>query len=420
MNRVFSLIDCNNFYASCERVFNPSLVAKPIVVLSNNDGCIVARSNEAKKLGIPMGAPFFKYKKLIEANRVNVFSSNYQFYGDMSQRVMESIKMMTQNVEVYSIDEAFVTFHETNRYNIIQKAEEMRSNIYQWTGIPTSFGIAPTKVLSKVANKLAKKYSSTGVFDLCNKRKQEDILKELDVKDIWGISNRLGERLYTMSLKNALDLRDAEPSLIRKSFGVVVERLVYELRGISCLDLEDVKPRKNIMSSKSFGMPLQKLHDIEEALSTYIGIACEKMRNQESRAQGICVFLKTNSFNKKNKQYHNAIKIIFDNPLSDTGALIKEGKRGIRSIFREGYYYHKCGVILIDLISDKFSQSHLFINPNFSKQDRRMEALDEINKSFGKNTLFYAAQGIDQKWKMRCDKRSSHYTTKLEDFVKVY
>lgn len=420
MKKTFILIDCNNFYASCERVFNPSLNKKPIVVLSNNDGCIIARSNEAKELGIPMGAPFYQYKKLIESNGVNVFSSNYQFYGDMSQRVMDSIKIMTPNVEVYSIDEAFISINQTDRSNIIRQAQNMRSNIYQWTGIPTSLGIAPTKVLSKVANRMAKKESSTGVFDLRDKGMQEDILKALDIKDIWGISHRLGSRLCSMGLNNGLDFRNAEPSLIRKSFGVVVERIVYELRGISCLGLEDTRPKKNIMSSKSFGVSLQNIQDIEEALSTYIARACEKMRNQESKAQGVYIFLRTNPFSEKNKQYQNNIKITFDNPLSDTGAIIKQSKAGIRNIFRKGYDYHKCGVVLVGLISDKYNQAHLFTDSDFSKQDRLMEAVDEINTSIRSNAVFYAAQGIEQKWKIRCNKRSSHYTTKMEDFVKVY
>ena len=420
MKKTFALIDCNNFYASCERVFNPSLNAKPIVVLSNNDGCIIARSNEAKALGVPMGAPLYQYKKLIKENNIYVFSSNYQFYGDMSQRVMESIKMMVSDVEVYSIDEAFIKMGPFINTDIISRAEKMRANIHQWTGIPTSFGIAPTKVLAKVANKMAKKYSSTGVFDLREKDIQNSVLKDLKVSDIWGISTRLGARLNSMGIYTATDFRDTEPSVIRKYFGVVVERLAYEIRGFSCLELDSIKPKKNIMSSKSFGLPLEDINLIEEALSTYIARACEKLRQQKSRAQGVYVFIKTNPFRNQDKQYYNSTHISFIHPLSDTGAIITEGKRGLRRIFRTGYRYHKCGIMLTNLVPDTFYQKDLFVQNDCRKNDKLMNTIDNINDSIRAKAIFYASQGINQKWKMRCDQRSSLYTTKIEDFVKVY
>ena len=420
MNKTFALIDCNNFYASCERVFNPSLNTEPIVVLSNNDGCIIARSNEAKNLGIPMGAPFYQYKKLMESNGVHVFSSNYQFYGDMSHRVMESIKMMVADVEIYSIDEAFVKMGSVINTDVISRAERMRSNIYQWTGIPTSFGVAPTKVLAKVANKMAKKYSSTGVFDIREKSIQDDVLKDLKVDDIWGISTRLGSRLNAMGIYTAADFRDTDPPVIRKYFGVVVERLAYEIRGLSCLELDSIKPKKNIMSSKSFGSPLRDIRPIEEALSTYISRACEKLRMQKSRAQGVYVFIKTNPFRKKEGQYYNSTHINFIHPLSDTGAIIKEGKKGLKEIFREGYSYHKCGIMLTNLVPDTFYQEDLFVQNKYKKNDQLMNAIDNINESIRTKAIFYASQGVNQEWKMKCDQRSSLYTTKIEDFVKVY
>ena len=258
-NKIFALVDCNNFYASCERVFNPKLEGKPIVVLSNNDGCVVARSNEAKALGIPMGAPYFKYKQLINRNQVHVFSSNYTFYGDMSARVMTSLKSLVNDIEIYSIDEAFLDISSFYYCDLEDTALEIRRLIKQWTGIPVSIGIGPTKTLAKVANRQAKKDETTNVFDIRDKNKREEILKNLPLEDIWGISTRWGRRLRKIGVETAYDLTQANTRHVRKTISIVGERIQHELNGVSCIGIEEVKNKKNIISSKSFGKKVRSL-----------------------------------------------------------------------------------------------------------------------------------------------------------------
>ena len=294
--KIFALVDCNNFYASCERVFDPRLKERAIVILSNNDGCIVARSNEAKSLGIPMGIPVFKQKAVIKKHNVAVFSSNYQLYGDMSKRVMDSLGLFTPDMEVYSIDEAFLRLDYLEPRNLHEYCKTIREKVLQWTGIPVSIGIGPTKVLAKIANHVAKKQTDVGVFDIRCQQKQDEILKSLNVDKLWGIARGWSERLNSIGIYKASELRDASPPIIRKHLSVVGERILRELKGQSCIDLEAIQPKKNIMSSKSFGKPLTKKESIEEALSNYAARACEKLRKQNSRAQAVHVFIKTNGF----------------------------------------------------------------------------------------------------------------------------
>ena len=415
--KLFALVDCNNFYASCERVFQPSLRNKPVVILSNNDGCIVARSNEAKELGIPMGAPFYQLKDVIENRGVRVFSSNFQLYGDMSQRIMNSLRSFTLDVEVYSIDEAFLKLDfEPQLYN---RALEMRTKLYQWTGIPTSFGIAPTKTLAKLANQIAKKEIKEGVFELTCPSSIDAVLKKLPIQEIWGISSGFGRRLHKMGIYSGLELKNADPKRVRKCLGVVGERIVYELCGRSCLALEDVVPKKNILSSRSFRSPLTELEPIQEAIANYAARAAQKLRKQKSKAQGLYVFLNTNHFRKDEPQYANGATLGFDFPTSDTREVIHHGKKLLALIYQKGYRYHKCGIMLLDLIHEKIEQENLFLKRACSKGDRLMKTVDQINCSMGSNTLFFAAQGIDRRWKMRCDQSSPRYTTSWKDLPKV-
>ena len=418
---IFALIDCNNFYVSCERVFNPYLTNKPTIVLSNNDGCIISRSNEAKSLGIPMGAPFYKYKEIIKKNSVEVYSSNYQFYGDMSHRVMKSLDMMIpyKDIEIYSIDEAFIRLNGYGKHNLFDLAVEIKKNILKWTGIPISIGIAPTKTLAKVANHVAKKNTSTGIFDLRDNNLQKKIISNFRIEDLWGISYRWGKKLRVLGIKNGLELRNSDAKFIRNNFNVILERMVYELRGISCLNLENPTPKKSIMSSRSFGKLVTELDSLEQALSTYITIACEKLREQNSKTQGIYVFLETNRFRKDLPQYKKRIKFKFDSPTSDTGFIINAGKNILQRIYKKGYSYHKCGIVLFDLISKNNHQGNLFIKINPSN-DYLMKSLDTINQVMGSETVFYAAQGIEHNWKMRRNKLSSRYTTNWMELPKVY
>ncbi len=417
--KVFALVDCNNFYASCERVFDPSLKKRPIVVLSNNDGCIVARSNEVKALGIPMGVPYFEHEAVIKKHNVAVFSSNYQLYGDMSQRVMDSLRLFAPDMEVYSIDEAFLRLDHLQPRNLYEYCKTIRAKVIQWTGIPVSIGIGPSKVLAKVANRVAKKQTDDGVFDIRSQKTQDEILKTLDVEKIWGIAGRWAERLGRMGIEKASELRDASPTIIRKHLSVVGERLLRELKGHSCIDLEDIQPRKNIMSSKSFGTLLTKKEPMEEALANYAARACEKLRQQNSRAQAVYVFVQTNGFRETDKQYSNALTCTLTIPTSDTRIIIEAAKFCLNRIYKQGYRYKKTGIMLLDLIPASLEQKHLFVDFDHRPGDHLMDLVDRINKDHGPDTLFFGAQGVTREWKMRCGLRSPRYTTQWDELLMV-
>ena len=415
--KIFALVDCNNFYASCERVFDPGLKGRAIVVLSNNDGCIVARSNEAKALGIPMGVPLFEQKAIIKKHDVAVFSSNYQLYGDMSQRVMNSIRLHVPDMEVYSIDEAFLRLDHLQPRNLYEYCKLIRGKILQWTGIPVSIGIGPTKVLAKVANHIAKKQN--GIFDIRNRQEQDKILQTLDAGKLWGIAGRWSERLSRMNIKKASELRDADPTIIRKHLSVVGERILRELKGQPCIDLESIQPRKSIMSSKSFGNLLTKKEPLEEALANYAARACEKLRKQKSRAQAVYVFVQTNGFRKTDRQYNNAFTRTLSIPTSDTRVIIDAAKFCLNKIYRHGYRYKKTGIMLLDLIPASLEQKQLFNNVNHLPSDRMMDIVDLINNDHGPDTLFFGAQGVAREWKMRCGSRSPRYTTQWNELLTV-
>ena len=419
---LFALVDCNNFYVSCERVFNPFLLDQPVAVLSNNDGCIIARSNEVKALGIPMGAPFHHYKHILIQKGVHIYSSNYQLYGDMSGRVMDSLKIFSPDVEVYSIDEAFMRFKYSKGKDYYNYLKKIKNSVFQWTGIPVSIGLGPTKTLAKIANSLAKKSKINCVYDLSSPSSQIEVLEHIQVENIWGISKRWGAKLRLIGIGNALQLRNASPQKIRKYLGVVLERIVYELRGVSCLDLDQVQPRKNIMVSRSFGKPIDKLTDLEQAISLYTVRGCEKMRSQNSRAQTVYTFLRTNSFSKRHKHYRAGVLIGFDNPCSDTGYILSIVKRSLSNIYKDGYLYHKGGIMLVDLVPDNIHQKNLFVDYDYNRSDLRMNALDKVNKKFGPGTLFYAAAGLkkDGDWQSRTHHLSPRYTTKWGELPHAY
>ena len=415
--KIFALVDCNNFYASCERVFDPSLKRRPIVILSNNDGCIIARSNEAKALGIPMGIPFFKQKAVIKKHNVAVFSSNYQLYGDMSQRIMDTLRLHAPDMEVYSIDEAFLRLDPLQSRNLYEYCKTIRAKVLQWTGVPVSIGIGPTKVLAKVANHVAKK--QTGVFDIRSQQAQDETLKTLDVGKIWGIAGRWSERLHQMGINKASELRDASPTIIRKHLSVIGERILRELTGQSCIDLESIRPRKTIMSSKSFGNLLTKKRPIEEALANYAARACEKLREQNSRAQAVHVFIQTNGFRETDRQYNNGLTCTLTTPTSDTRLIIKAAKVCLSKIYKEGYRYKKTGIMLTGLIPTSLEQKQLFIDFNHHAGDHLMNTMDKVNKDHGPDTLFLGTQGVTREWKMRCVLRSPRYTTQWDDLLTV-
>ena len=418
-SKIFGLLDCNNFYASCERVFNPKLESKPIVVLSNNDGCIISRSNEAKVLGIPMGSPYYKQKELIIKNNVVVFSSNYQFYGDMSQRVMNSLGMFISDIEIYSIDEAFMRFDNLTSQDLFKDAINIRKKILQWTGIPTSLGIAHTKTLSKIANHIAKKKTKEGVFDMRSTDIQLRVMKDMPVEEIWGISRGWGDKLRSIGIYTALQLRNSNAKFVRSHLGVVLERIIYELRGLPCLEIEKISPKKSIVSSKSFGKPIGSIEPIEEALSSYASRACKKLRDQMSKTQELCVFISTNPFQQKKPQYRNSATFKFDLPTSDTSAVINKSKELLRLIYRQGYQYHKCGIMLLEIIPKNYNQGHFFSDGDSLNRDKTMKLVDNINNLMGPETLFYLSQGVSKSWKMQSKSRSLRYTTQWEEIPRI-
>ena len=423
MGRVFALVDCNNFYASCERVFDPSLVGRPIVVLSNNDGCVIARSDEAKAMGIPMGAPFHEFKRLADHDRVEVFSSNYPLYGDMSARVMRILGEFTPDVEIYSIDEAFLDLGHLAGRRPVDVAREISRRVRRETGIPVSVGIGSTKVLAKAANRIAKRNPETGgVLDLDALGPHRDAhLSQIDVKDVWGIGRRWADRLRDFGIRTASDLREADPHLIRRRFNVVVERTVHELRGFSCLSLEQAAPPKQrIMTSRSFGERVTRYEDMREAVSAFTANAAAKLRAQDSRTGALLVFIQTSPFNRSEPFYQNSATRTVAPPARDSGELIRLAHDALDSIWEDGYRYMKAGVMLLDLSPDDVVQERLFdddagADEASAERGRLLGVLDGVNEAMGHGTLHYAAEGDGKAWKMRQEHRSPGYTTKWDE-----
>lgn len=420
---IYALVDCNNFYASCERVFRPSLRDKPVIVLSNNDGCAIARSNEAKALGIAMGAPLHEIQDIVRQHNVAVFSSNYQLYGDMSARVMESLRHFCPDMEVYSIDEAFFRLDGFRDRDLTEFCSHIRQAVLQWTGIPISIGIAHTKTLAKVANHIAKKRTVTGVFEMLDPNLRTELLKKWPVEELWGVGRKWSVALRMLGIGTAWQFKNADIRMIRKRFSVVGERIARELQGISCLQLEEVKPKQQIICSRSFGQLQKKIEPIEEAVSNFAARGGEKLRSQKSVAQGIQVFVTTNRFRLQDAQYANSALITFPIPTSDTAQLVKAAKKGLQAIFQAGYNYKKAGIMLMDILPETQQQGHLFLPSALASDPRRaalMTAIDKTNAHMGKNTIFLAAQGTKLGWQPRSDQRSPRYTTQWTELLRVH
>ena len=412
MPPIFALVDCNNFYASCERVFNPKLEGQPIVVLSNNDGCVVARSNEAKALGIAMGVPEFQIRPLLRAHHVHVFSSNYTLYGDLSQRVMETLEQFCPDLEVYSIDEAFLSLVDFERRNLTDYGRQIRQTVKQWTGIPVSVGIAETKTLAKIANRVAKQTPDMGgVCDLLTCPDREALLSRVAVEDVWGIGPNHAHMLTQHGITTAFQLRRVDDQWIRKRMGIVGLRLVMELRGVSCLDLEQCPaPKQSLTCSRAFGTLISTLGEMEEAVSVYTSRVAEKLRRERLAATVLTVCLTTNEF-KEGPQYSNALTLNLSVVTDTTSDLIKSALQGIRAIYRDGYLYKKAGVMLTGLVPVSQTQADLFDDRDRRKSKRLMSALDAINDRWGADTLHYASSGISKPWKTQFHRRSPAYTT---------
>jgi DNA polymerase V len=415
----FALVDCNNFYASCERVFQPGLEKKPVIVLSNNDGCVIARSNESKKLGIGMANPFFRIKRLCQQHDVQVFSSNYRLYGDMSQRVMSTLENFCPDMEMYSIDEAFLDLSHFQHLNPMGFGAQIKNQVKQHTGIPVCVGIAPTKTLAKMANHIAKQRTQLGVFDLSHKTTQQYWLKQLPVGDIWGVGKRWNQELIKAGIHTALELKMANTSWLRKRFGVPLERLQCELHGIACHELKTETPRKSILVSRSFKTGQTDLQPISEALANHTVSACEKLRGQQSKTSSLCVFLRTNSHRTEDKQYQNSITFNLPEASADTRIILQHARQALKNLYRTGYRYQKVGIMLLALSGGKHQQS-LFPDLQAKQTTHKlMQTLDTINQKLGCNKLFFAAQGINQSWKSKPQNHSPHYTTSWEELLAV-
>lgn len=413
---MFALVDVNNFYVSCERVFAPKLEGRPVVVLSNNDGCAVARSNEVKALGIKMGAPWFQMQDMAKKHGIIALSSNYTLYGDMSNRVMQILKGYVPNVEVYSIDESFMLLDGlTSVYPCFTDfGQQIRGRVLQWTGLPVCVGMAPSKTLAKLANHLAKKNPEFGgVCDLTvmSRTEIDRYFSKLDVSEVWGIGRRLCVQLIALGIETVQDLRNADPKRLRDRFGVVMERTVNELQGVSCLALEEVAPpRKQIVSSRSFGEMVTTLDELRESVSTYMTSAAEKLRGQESVCNLVQVFVETNRFREDHKQYNGSITVPLTEATADTRRLTAAVLYGLRQIYRPGYRYKKAGVILMELQPASMRQQLLFREED-PRSGKLMQAMDAINCEYGRNTLFLGASGIQKHWLARFENKTSKYTT---------
>ncbi len=415
-----ALVDCNNFYASCERMFQPALRGKPVVVLSNNDGCVIARSNEAKALGIAMGEPWHVCRKRVDTQGVIVRSSNYTLYGDMSARVMRTLAGFTPELEVYSIDEAFLDLRGFGS-RLDAHARELRRTVLQWTGIPVSVGIAATKTLAKVANRRAKKDPACGgVCVLLDEAAIDNQLAGMELGDIWGIGGRLARKLQALGIGDALALKRADARFIRERFSVVLERTQAELRGIPCIEIEEAPPdRKSIMVSRSFGQMIETRAEMEEAVATYVMRAAEKLRRQHLACGRVVVFVMTNRFRPQDAQYAREQAVQLGAATADTGRLIAAARRGLAALWRDGFRYKKAGVMLLDLLPAASVMGGLFDWPDDSRSRARMRAVDVLNRRYGRDTVTFAASGIRRAWRLRREHVSPRFTTCWEELLTV-
>jgi len=420
IHRRIALVDCNNFYVSCERVFHPAWNNRPVGVLSNNDGCIIARSNELKAAGIPMGAPYFKYKKQLEAMKAIVVSSNYALYGDMSARVMHTLGQYAPDIEIYSIDEAWLDLTGIRSEVLDALGRKIVMKAYQNTGIPVSMGIGPTKTLAKIANRICKKHDIPGrVFNIGSAESLDAVLAGVAVADIWGIGRRWAEKLNKQRIYTALDLRNADADQMRARYSVVMQRLIMELRGTTCLDKEDIAPKKQIIASRSFGQRVTCKHALIEAAALHATRAGEKLRAQHSVCGALQVTVRSGKHDTREPYFARSCTIRFPVATADTRKLITAAGSGIEKIFKRGVRYAKAGIMLFDIASDSLIQGTLFDTDNNPASSRLMPAIDKINHQFGNHTLFFAAEGVRKTWAMQRNRMTRAFTTKWSEIALV-
>ncbi len=418
---MFALIDCNNFYASCERVFQPHLNGKPVVILSNNDGCVIARSNEAKSLGIPMGAPAFKYKGVFQKNKVQIFSSNFTLYGDISNRVMSIISRHVPDVEIYSIDEAFVKFDGFSEDDINEKCRDIIRIIFKWTGIPVSIGLAPTKSLAKVANRIAKKYSTrtNGFYSINNNEKRIKALKNISAGDIWGIGFQNEKKLLKVNVKSGMDFVNLPDQWVKKNMSIIGLKLKKELEGNPTLDIEEGKiDKKSIATTRSFETEISSLDDLTERITTFSVVASKKLRRQNSECSMICVYIRSNPFKQKGERYHYSLTGSLPFSTNSSIEISKFAVKLLTKIYSKNKSYKKAGIILMGLSPQSNHQFSLF-DQNIDKQKKLMKSIDSIDSKYGLYKVRLASQDQKRIWKMKRQKLSRNYTTEIDEVLIV-
>jgi len=418
---MFALVDCNNFYASCERVFQPHFRNTPIAILSNNDGCVIARSDEAKALGLPMGAPAFKYKQFFKENKVQVFSSNYPLYGDMSSRVMSIIRQFSPDVEVYSIDEAFLMLNTIKNDNLNKIGHEIRSRILQWTGLPTCVGIAPTKALSKVANKIARKFpkETGGTYVIDTEEKRIKALKWTPIKDVWGIGSQLQKRLNLQNIQTAYDFTQLSDAWVKNNFSITEVNLKKDLEGVATLTLEDDHPvKKSIATTRSFENTYTDIKDIKERVATFANSCAEKLRKQNSNCNMLLVLLQGSRFEKNVQTYKNSITVVLPYSTNSSLTIVKHATDALEKLYKKGIKYKRAGVIVTGLVPSNNHQLDMFSNEN-PKHVPLMKAIDKLNTKYGDQKLKLANQDLEKTWKMRQEHLSKQYTTHFSEILVI-
>jgi DNA polymerase V len=423
MRAIFALVDCNNFYASCERVFNPKLEGQPVVVLSNNDGCIIARSNEAKALGVKMGAPYFQVRDFLREHKVHVLSSNYALYGDMSHRVMSILHRLEPDVEVYSIDEAFIRFTQARSQSLAECARNIRTVVRRDTGIPVSIGIGPTKTLAKLANRLAKKDPTwDGVLDITSHPDPDSLMASVEVGDVWGIGHKSAERLKACGVSTVLALKNVDPSWMRRHFTITGFRTVMELRGVAMIPMEEQPPdRKSVACSRSFGERVRSLVEMNEALSSHVATAAEKLRSQGLVASCLNVFLMTARLAKDDACITANRTMELPEVTSHTPVLIHYALGCLRGMFKEGTDYRKIGVVFTGLVREALAsrQPTLFDPGRSDRMDSLMRTVDQVNARWGRDTLRFGAMGFGGRWQMHRERKTPSFTTRWDQLPLV-
>ena len=415
-NRI-ALVDCNSFYVSCERLFNPKIQKKAVVVLSNNDGCVISRSREAKDLGIKMGEPYFKVKELVKKNKVEVYSSNYALYGDISRRVMKVLKTFSPKVEIYSIDEAFIDLSFIDEKGVEDYGREIRSRVLKWTGIPTSVGIASTKTLSKVANHIAKKEKAGVIYLNTN---IDEKLKKFPIEDVWGVGKQLSKFYHKNNISNAYDLKNVSNTWVKKGTNVLGAKTAMELRGIPCIGLQiDQEKRKNCCVSRSFGRKVKEINELEESVITHCLNAAEKIRADDQIAKTITVFIRTSPFDKNRRYYSNSKTIDLAIPTSNSIELIKNAVKALTDIYKYGYAYQKAGIILSGLKDANQNDQNLLTPLLENKSKKLMKAIDYTNTKYGRYAISIAQAGLSKGWKMRREHSSKIDTASFDSLPKI-